>query len=115
MIKRKTLGLLALATAASALVAIPAGALGGASAASTHTVTLSGFRFHPSTLKINRGDRVTWLWRQSGVEHNVTFHGVHSHTQVTGSYTVRFTRAGTYNYRCTIHAEEGMRAKIIVH
>jgi plastocyanin len=93
---------------------LPAAALGGASAAATHTVLLHNFRFHPSTLSIRRGDKVTWEWRDQ-VEHNVTFHGFHSHTQVHGSYTVRFTRAGTFNYRCTIHAEEGMRAKIVVH
>jgi plastocyanin len=31
-----------------------------------------------------------------------------------GSYTVRFTRSGTFEYHCTIHLEEGMKAKIIV-
>jgi plastocyanin len=45
----------------------------------------------------------------------VTFRSVHSRTQVTGTYTVRFTRKGTFNYHCTIHVEEGMRGKIVVH
>jgi plastocyanin len=99
---------------ASALgVAIPTGALGSASASSIHTVKLHEFRFHPAKLSIHRGDKVKWVW-QDQVEHNVTFHGFHSRTQVKGSYTVRFTKAGTYSYRCTIHAEEGMRGKIVV-
>ena len=31
-----------------------------------------------------------------------------------GSYTIRFGNRGTFSYRCTIHAAEGMRGKIIV-
>jgi plastocyanin len=107
---------IALAGAAcAAAMLLPTMAFGGsaAHAAATHGVSLHEFRFHPGTLTIRRGDKVTWVWRDQ-VEHNVTFHGFHSRTQVHGSYTVRFTRAGTFSYRCTIHAEEGMRAKIIV-
>jgi plastocyanin len=101
----------ALALATVAL--IPAAAFGGAHSASTHTVILHEFRFHPASLTIHRGDSVRWLWRDQ-TEHNVTFHGFHSRTQETGSYTVRFTHSGTFNYHCTIHVEEGMRGKIVV-
>jgi plastocyanin len=102
--------------AASALALIPAGAFGGARTAGTHTVTLKNIRFHPGTLAINRGEVVRWLWREGGEsEHNVTFHGSRSRTQAQGSYSVRFTHSGTFAYRCTIHASEGMRGKIIVH
>jgi plastocyanin len=103
-----------LATAAVAAVAIPATALGGARAASTHTVTLREFLFHPASLTIHRGDRVKWVWRDE-VEHNVTFHHFHSRTQVHGTYTVQFTHSGTFRYECTIHGKEGMRGKIVVH
>jgi plastocyanin len=110
--RRSRLALLSLVAAAAAV--IPAAAYGGGRAAATHTVTLKEVRFHPGTLSIHRGDSVKWVWRDE-VEHNVTFHGFHSRTQLTGSYSVRFTHAGTFNYRCTIHAAEGMRGKIIVH
>ena len=103
---------LALVLAAAAIV--PAVAFGGARASSTHTVVLKETRFHPGTLTIHRGDSVRWLWRDS-TEHNVTFHGFHSRTQETGSYTVRFAHSGTFSYRCTIHEAEGMRGKIVVH
>ncbi len=103
----------ALALAAAALV--PAVALGGARAASTHVVVLKETRFHPGTLTIRRGDSVEWLWRDGGNEHNVTFHSTHSRTMTHGSFTVRFTRTGTFSYRCTIHEAEGMRGKIVVH
>jgi plastocyanin len=101
------------AAACIAAAAVPAGAFAGAHAAGTHVVTLFNTEFHPAKLTIHRGDRVKWVWREQ-TEHNVTFHGFHSRTQESGSYTVRFTHAGTFNYRCTIHAEQGMRGKIIV-
>jgi plastocyanin len=113
---KKTFGTLAvLVVATGAAIPAIAPAFGGAQTASSHTVILKGVRFRPGTLTINRGDSVRWLWRNEGNEHNVTFHGFHSRTQETGSYTVKFTHSGTFNYRCTIHESEGMRGKIIVH
>jgi plastocyanin len=103
-----------MALAATLAALIPAAAIGGAQASRTHTVLLHEFRFHPATLNINRGDRVTWEWRDE-VEHNVTFHSFHSRTQVHGSYTVRFTHRGSFSYHCTIHFAEGMRGRIVVH
>lgn len=110
---RKTLGLLATLALTGATV-IPTAAFGGSHSARGHSVTLKNFRFHPGTLTIHRGESVTWLWRDGETEHNVTFRGFHSPTQARGSYTVRFARAGTFAYHCTIHVEEGMRGKIIV-
>jgi plastocyanin len=112
---RKPAALLAALAVASVMVMIPAGAFGGARAASGHTVVLKEFRFHPGTLNIRRGDSVKWLWRDGGVPHNVTFAGFHSRTQGNGSYSVKFSRRGTFNYRCTIHVALGMTGKVIVH
>jgi plastocyanin len=103
------------ALAAAAGLAIPAFASGGGHSASSHTVTLSHIRFHPGTLSIKRGDSVRWLWQDKGKEHNVTGKGFKSRTMAKGSFGVRFTKAGTFNYHCTIHVEEGMRGKIVVH
>ena len=75
----------------------------------------SGGGLDPASVTVNRGDSVTWLWRDGETEHNVTFRGFHSHTQASGSYTVKFTHRGTFKYRCTIHEAEGMRGKVIVH
>jgi plastocyanin len=111
---RRAIGLMTSLAAALSLAVLPAGAIGGAQAARTHTVILHEIRFHPATLNINRGDSVKWVWRDQ-VEHNVTFRSVQSRTQITGTYTVRFNRRGTFSYRCTIHFEEGMRGKVIVH
>ncbi len=105
----------AILLAIAALAIIPVSAWGGAHAARSHTVTLKNIAFHPGNLSINRGDSVTWLWRDGEVEHNVTGHGFHSRTQSSGSFTVRFTHSGTFNYHCTIHVSEGMKGKIVVH
>ena len=114
MRSRTALGALATFTAATA-VAVPALASTGAQQASSHTVTLSHIRYHPGTLSIKRGDTVTWLWQDKGKEHNVTGKGFKSKTMTKGSFGVRFTKAGTFNYHCTIHVEEGMKGSIVVH
>lgn len=107
----------AVATAAllggAAIPALAAG--GGAHTSAVHDVTLSHIRYHPGTLSIKRGDTVTWLWRDNGTEHNVTGSGFKSKTMTHGSFSVRFTKAGTFNYHCTIHVKEGMVGKVIVH
>lgn len=104
-----------LALAASAAVAAPTAALASAGhAASTHTVILKNLRFTPSTVTIKKGESVTWVWRDGAIKHNVTGPGFHSPTQSHGTFTVRFTHVGTVNYRCTIHAMEGMVGKVVV-
>jgi plastocyanin len=107
--------MLAALAAAATLALVPSGALGGARSAGRHTVTLKELSFHPGTLNIKRGESVTWLWRDEGIAHNVTFHGFHSRTQGRGSYTIRFPRRGTYSYECTIHVSLGMKGKVVVH
>jgi plastocyanin len=110
--RRKLIGLAgAVALAGAALV--PAAALGGAHGAAGHTVLLKDFRFHPGSLTIHQGDSVTWVWGD-GEEHNVTGAGFHSRTMAHGTFTVRFNRRGSFNYRCTLHEREGMRGKIVV-
>jgi plastocyanin len=111
---RKTLGLTIACAVAAAAVTIPTVALGGAHAASTHTVILKNIRYHPSALSINRGDSVKWVWRDGETEHTVTFRTKHSPLQSHGTYTIRFTRSGTFAYHCEVHGHEGMRGKIIV-
>ena len=115
MRSRTLAGALATLAAAATGTAIPAFATGGAHAASRHTVSFTHTRYHPGTLSINRGDTVTWLWTDKGHEHNVTAKGFKSRTMTKGSFTVRFSRAGTFNYLCTIHVAEGMRGKVVVH
>jgi plastocyanin len=115
MTRRRALVLIASAVIAAPTAALATGGHAAGSTAGSHTVVLQNLRFHPSTLTIKRGESVTWVWRDGDTPHNVTGPGFHSRTQSHGSFTVRFTHAGTFNYRCTIHAAEGMLGKIIVH
>jgi len=65
---------------------------------------------------VRRGGTVTWTWNDGRVSHNVTSSGTKrfksSTTKATGTYRVRFTKAGTYRYICTIHP--GMLGKVVV-
>jgi plastocyanin len=78
-----------------------------AGAASTRTVVLKDIDFSPSVVTIARGGSVRWSWKDPEVSHNVTSRGRtrfrSSDTRLKGTYTVRFSRKGTYRYVCTIH------------
>jgi len=100
-------------------VVTPAG-VGAASvparSAQTRTVRIHDIGFHPSRLVIHRRDSVRWKFVDQQVSHNVTSRGharFHSSpTRLTGSYSVRFNRRGTYRYVCTIHPN--MRGSVVV-
>jgi plastocyanin len=83
-----------------------------ARAAATTTVTLKDISFRKSTVKIAKGASVKWVWKDGDTPHNVTFAAKHSKTQKSGSYSLRFARAGTFKYHCTIHP--GMDGKVVV-
>ena len=100
----------------SAVAAAPAAGAHRATIARTTTVVLKNIAFSRHTVRINRGDSVRWRFADAGVSHNVTSRGKprfrSSRSMQSGTYLVRFTRAGTYRYVCTIHP--GMRARVIV-
>lgn len=109
---------LASAVALAATTATAAGGLllGTADAATTASVQIKGIDFHPHTLKVHRGTTVTWSFDDEATPHNVTSRGStkfkSSPTKQSGHYSVRFAKAGTYRYVCTIHFN--MKAKIVV-
>lgn len=85
-------------------------------ATATVSVGSAGFTFTPATTNINVGDQVVWVW--SGFNHSSTSDtnglwdsGVFSSPH---SFTNQFPTAGTFPYRCTVHALSGMRGSIIV-
>jgi len=108
---RATIALaLALSLALIAAAAVPAGA------ARTKRVTVEDIDFSPQTVKIRRGDRVRWTWKDAPTPHNVRSRGSRrfkgSGTKTEGTHTVRFRRRGTYRYVCTIHLN--MEGRVIV-
>jgi plastocyanin len=78
------------------------------------TVRVTDYRFTPRTLAVSAGTTVTWRWKGKD-PHNVTGKGFKSKTMSSGTYSHRFTRAGTFKYVCTIHAKSfGMHGKVVV-
>ncbi|HWC35384.1 MAG TPA: plastocyanin/azurin family copper-binding protein [Mycobacteriales bacterium] len=82
----------------------------------TPTVTIQGFAFHPSTLTVKAGTKVTFV-QQDTIGHNVTGSAasgfLHSPLLSKGqTYTATFRKPGTYSYICTIHPD--MQGKVIV-
>ena len=88
--------------------------------AATRVVRLQNVAIHPARLAIHAGDRVTWKFLDApATEHTVTpekraggqsFRGTGAH--FSGSYSVTFSRRGTYYYQCLIHP--GMQGRIVV-
>jgi plastocyanin len=82
--------------------------------ATTHTVQVGNYFFNPSTLNVEVGDIVKWVWVAGN--HTTTSSTIPAgaaswdklinSSNQTYSYTV--TVAGTYNYVCTPHASMGM-------
>jgi plastocyanin len=80
----------------------------------THTVQVGNFYFNPSSLNVNVGDIVKWVWVEGS--HTTTSTSIPggaaswnepiTASNQTYSYTV--TTAGTYDYVCTPHAGMGM-------
>jgi amicyanin len=74
--------------------------------ASGHTVTIQGFAYKPATLTVKAGTKVTFV-NEDSTPHTATSSG--SKTIDSGSlskgqsYTVTFTKPGTYRYICTFH------------
>jgi len=96
-----------------------------APAAMSHTVSevqgagpssnKSGFAFKPYALTIKKGDTVVFVDKSGAVPHNVVGIGnnvINRAAVNTKSYTLKFTKAGTYKYQCLIHP--GMIGMIVV-
>ena len=120
MSRTRRVGYLAVSMMLSTVVAAcGSSSSGGTPAAGPNTVTIKGFAFNPSTLTVPVGTKVTFVMEDSGVQHNVTSTGsgatsfANSPNLSKGqSYSVTYTKAGTYTYKCSIHPS--MLGKVIV-
>lgn len=97
-----------------AAVAVPGiyGATNAGAQSGGKTVVLQGLAFTPSTVKIKRGQTVTWRWRDGSIPHNIRGNGFGVGTKKSGTYRKRFTRKGTFRYVCTIHPT--MKGRVVV-
>lgn len=94
--KRRVTLLAASVVAISGVAAIPA-----AQAAAGAKVQAVDFEFIAETVKISKGEKVTWKFLEG--KHNVTGKGFKSGTKTSGKYSHKFTEKGTFKYRCTLH------------
>ncbi len=109
-----SLFLLVLAAACGGDYGTNPGGGGGGGGGTTPNVQVQNNRFSPAATTVAGGTTVTWSWSSGGVSHNVTFDdGVTSSpTQGSGSHSRTFGVAGTFGYRCTLHA--GMNGAVTV-
>jgi plastocyanin len=106
-------GLVLLIAIAALAAALQGGrAIGAATASGARSVDISHFAFHPPTLKIKRGARVTFANSQN-VTHTASGGSFDTKNIAPGSsVTVRFARKGTFAYHCKIHPF--MKGKVVV-
>jgi plastocyanin len=104
---------LVLAAALFAGQAATASQPGPAQASGSKGVDIDHFAFHPGTLRVPKGARVSFS-NSSGVEHTATDRGAFDtgHIKPGHSVTVRFEQKGTFSYHCKIHPF--MHGKIVV-
>ncbi len=91
-------------TASNDTTAPPAGAKGP-------RVELKDLKFIPEEVAIETGETVSWVWKEN-VLHNVVGDDFKSDNQSKGAFRHTFTKAGTYEYKCTLHA--GMNGTVEV-
>ncbi len=105
----------AVVAAVAAGVMVPV-AVSSAAKPAGKTIVLKNIAFNPNKVTVKKGATVTWSWKDGATPHNVTSTGKtkfkSSATRMSGTYSVKFAKAGTYHYECTIHP--GMTGVVIV-
>jgi plastocyanin len=87
---------------------------GGGGGSTSTSITVGDNFFDPASTTVGIDKTVTWTW-STGTRHNVTFSNTTisgSGDQTSGTFQKAFAAAGTYGYRCTLHA--GMDGTIVV-
>jgi plastocyanin len=99
----------------AAAAAVPV-AVSSAARPAGKTIVLKNIAFNPNKVTVKKGATVTWSWQDGATPHNVTSTGrtkfKSSTTRMSGKYSVKFAKAGTYHYECTIHP--GMTGVVVV-
>jgi plastocyanin len=107
-IARPSLWVAALAFAATACAS--PGSAGPPPSVEGPAVAVRDYQFEPTTLTVERGATVTWVW-EGRAPHDVVGQGFESKDQSSGTFRHTFEQPGTY-YECTIHP--GMEGSVVV-
>jgi len=110
----RRLALAAIAVLAAALLAAGCAATGTSEPVATTEVTMAkSYRFDPKTVEIEAGQTVAWT-KDDNFTHTVQVEGRRDHKVGRGeSVSIRFAKAGTYDYVCTLHSHD-MHGTVIV-
>jgi plastocyanin len=69
------------------------------------------------TVTVRKGTKVTWVWKERGL-HNVTVTKgpatFRSGSKLSGRFSKRVRRAGTYTIVCTVHGARDQSMKLVV-
>jgi plastocyanin len=103
--KRRRILAVVVALLVAAAVMIPA-----AQGASGATVKVVNNKFKPGNVKVRKGGKVTWKFKQG--RHNVVGPGFSSPIKRSGKWSKRFKRKGTFKYVCTLHPGMDGRVKV---
>jgi plastocyanin len=90
------------------------GGVGESKPVATTAVSMpKSYRFDPKVIEVKAGDTVTWT-NHDNFTHTVKFDGQPDHKVGRGdSVSIRFDKAGTYHYVCTLHSKD-MHGTVIV-
>ena len=96
------------------VVAAGCGGTGSTTPIVTTKVSMAkSYRFDPKTIEINAGQTVTWT-NNDNFTHTVHIDGMDDHKVDRGKrVSIRFPKAGTYHYVCTLHSKD-MHGTVIV-
>ena len=90
-----------------AILMVSASGIAGAATVAVQVAPGGDTSFFPSSVSIQSGDTVQWVWKSKSMPHSVTSSGglfdsgVHQSNTFTFSHT--FPAAGTFPYFCTVH------------
>lgn len=75
-------------------------------------VKMQNAQFVPETVKVNAGDTVKWA-NEDNFTHTINGFGINVTIKAGESFTHKFEEVGTFDYKCTIHAD--MKGKVVVN
>tara|TARA_B100001996_G_scaffold145722_1_gene110997 strand:- start:2144 stop:2638 length:495 start_codon:yes stop_codon:yes gene_type:complete len=83
------------------------------------TVDSTNLRFNPSTITLNEGDSVRFVWGNQALPHNAVeenevFDSGEPARNLEYEYFFDYESAGVYDYVCEPHASVGMQGEITV-
>jgi plastocyanin len=79
-------------------------------------VEIKAFQFKPDPIEVGAGEEVTFV-NLDGTVHNVTIKQLGVADKLDGKNAetkIKFDKAGTFKYVCTLHDGPGMRGQVVV-